>query len=106
MSLLTCMDTARYFITEESSVSTDSDADLNYNSQGWPPFRKVGNFDPFTDDPRYAVKTVELCSKTGLLVVGGLAGQLLLCHLDSKRVRTVLGRAASHCFSCRNLISR
>ena len=52
LSLLTCLDTARYFITEDSSVSSSGEDEVNYNSQGWPPFRKVGNFDPFTDDPR------------------------------------------------------
>ena len=31
------------------------------------------------------MKTVSLCSRTGVLVVGGLAGQVLLCHLDNKR---------------------
>ena len=50
MSLLTCLDTARYFITED--FNHESEEDNNYDSGGWPPFRKVGNFDPFTDDPR------------------------------------------------------
>ena len=31
----------------------------------WPPFRKVGHFDPFSDDPRLAVKKVAFCSKSG-----------------------------------------
>ena len=44
------MDTSRYFITED--INSESDADRSYDSCGWPPFRKVGNFDPFTDDPR------------------------------------------------------
>ena len=34
---------------------------------------------------RFAIKTVALCRSSGLLVVGGMAGQLLLCHLDIKR---------------------
>ena len=78
------MDTSRYFITED--INTESDADLNYESCGWPPFRKVGNFSPFTDDPRFSVKTVDL-SQSGQLVVGGQSGQLLLCCLTNKRVR-------------------
>ena len=78
------MDTSRYFITED--LNTESDADLNYESCGWPPFRKVGYFAPFTDDPRFSVKTVDL-SQSGQLVVGGQSGQLLLCSLTNKRVR-------------------
>ena len=34
---------------------------------------------------RFAIKTVALCRSSGLLVVGGMAGQLLICHLDIKR---------------------
>ena len=30
--------------------SDDNDSEMG--SDDWPPFRKVGNFDPFTDDPR------------------------------------------------------
>ena len=41
-----------------------------------PPPRKVGSFDPYSDDPRLAVKKVVLCADTGVLVVGGTAGQV------------------------------
>ena len=34
---------------------------------------------------RFAIKTVDLCRATGLLVVGGMAGQLVVCSLDIKR---------------------
>lgn len=83
----------------------------------WPPFRRVGSFDPFSDDPRwtpvtstyttkidvatvtvtfplstmtacrFAIKTVELCPTSGLLLVGGIAGQLLFCRLECKKVQ-------------------
>ena len=80
LSMLSCLDTGRYFTTDDL---TDTDSLLDH--QDWPPFRRVGTFDPFTDDPRYAVKTVDICCTTGLLLVGGMAGQLLVCSLDIKR---------------------
>ena len=35
---------------------------------------------------RFAIKTVDICRNTGLLLVGGMAGQLMVCSLDIKRV--------------------
>ena len=43
----------------------------------WPPFKKVGSFDPYTDDYRLAVKKVSFCGKSGRLIVGGTAGQVV-----------------------------
>lgn len=37
-----------HFVT--TFLSDDNDSEMG--SDDWPPFRKVGNFDPFTDDPR------------------------------------------------------
>ena len=37
-----------HFVT--TFPSDDNDSEMG--SDDWPPFRKVGNFDPFTDDPR------------------------------------------------------
>lgn len=34
----------------------------------WPPFRKVGVFDPYSDDPRLAVKKIGFCPTTGKLL--------------------------------------
>jgi lethal(2) giant larvae protein len=47
----------------------------------WPPFRKVGHYDPYSDDPRLAVKKLSFCSSTGRLVIGGTAGQVVVCEL-------------------------
>ena len=44
----------------------------------WPPFKKVGQFDPYSDDPRLAVKKVFFCGSTGKLVIGGTAGMYRL----------------------------
>uniref|UniRef100_A0A914WLH6 Lethal giant larvae homologue 2 domain-containing protein n=1 Tax=Plectus sambesii TaxID=2011161 RepID=A0A914WLH6_9BILA len=47
----------------------------------WPPFRKVGLYDPFSDDPRFSVQRVFLDAKTGTLAVGGSAGQTVIFNL-------------------------
>lgn len=43
-----------------------------------PPFRKSGLFDPYSDDPRLAVKKIALCAKTGKLVIAGTAGHIVI----------------------------
>ena len=35
---------------ENSFIPSDNDSQISADE--WPPFRRVGNFDPFTDDPR------------------------------------------------------
>ncbi|EUB59344.1 Lethal(2) giant larvae protein [Echinococcus granulosus] len=48
-------------------------------SEPWPPFRRVGLFDPFMDDVRAAIKVIHLVDST--LVVGGAAGQVSVWQL-------------------------
>ncbi|XP_076312223.1 lethal(2) giant larvae protein homolog 1-like isoform X2 [Tachypleus tridentatus] len=50
----------------------------------WPPFRKVGNFDPYSDDPRLAVKKIILCALSGILVVAGTAGQIIVLEIKEE----------------------
>ncbi|KAM7542838.1 hypothetical protein Aperf_G00000000159 [Anoplocephala perfoliata] len=52
-------------------------------AEPWPPFRRVGLFDPFMDDVRAAVKVIQLVDKT--LVVGGAAGQVSVWQLLAAR---------------------
>lgn len=42
-----------------------------------PPFRKAGLFDPYSDDPRLAVKRIAFCQKSGQLIVAGTAGNIV-----------------------------
>lgn len=42
-----------------------------------PPFRKAGLFDPYSDDPRLAVKKIAFCQKSGQLIVAGTAGNIV-----------------------------
>lgn len=55
--------------------------------EDWPPFKKVGSFDPFSDDPRFVIQKIQLCPVTGILVVGGSGGQLLVYDLKSTEER-------------------
>ncbi|XP_014448388.1 lethal(2) giant larvae protein homolog 1 [Tupaia chinensis] len=48
----------------------------------WPPFRKVGCFDPYSDDPRLGVQKVSLCKYTAQMVVAGTAGRVLVLELS------------------------
>uniref|UniRef100_A0A2M3Z2P4 Lethal(2) giant larvae protein n=1 Tax=Anopheles braziliensis TaxID=58242 RepID=A0A2M3Z2P4_9DIPT len=50
---------------------------------GEPPFRKAGQFDPYSDDPRLAVKKVQLCPQTGTLVIAGTAGNVVVANFDT-----------------------
>ncbi|XP_076386266.1 LLGL domain-containing protein l(2)gl isoform X8 [Megachile rotundata] len=50
----------------------------------WPPFRKVGTFDPYSDDPRLAVKKVLLCPLSSTLVVAGTAGHVITATVSSE----------------------
>ncbi|XP_055618100.1 lethal(2) giant larvae protein [Toxorhynchites rutilus septentrionalis] len=64
--------------------SDDFDNHLNNSTEqlddGEPPFRKAGQFDPYSDDPRLAVKKVQLCPKTGTLVIAGTAGNVVVAN--------------------------
>ncbi|MFT7819450.1 lethal(2) giant larvae protein homolog 1 isoform X1 [Arapaima gigas] len=50
----------------------------------WPPFRKVGCFDPYSDDPRLGIQKICLCKYSGKLVVAGTAGQVLVMDLSEE----------------------
>ncbi|XP_066592314.1 lethal(2) giant larvae protein homolog 1 isoform X2 [Prorops nasuta] len=52
----------------------------------WPPFRKVGTFDPYSDDPRLAIKKVLLCPFSSTLVIAGTAGHVITAIINDKPV--------------------
>ncbi|XP_034100987.1 lethal(2) giant larvae protein [Drosophila albomicans] len=64
----------------EDDVPVDSSNDQL--DEGEPPFRKAGLFDPYSDDPRLAVKKIALCPTTGQLIVGGTAGQIVIADFQ------------------------
>ncbi|KAL4709933.1 hypothetical protein ACJJTC_003896 [Scirpophaga incertulas] len=71
--------TAPLFSGEEIGENTDSQNE----EEEWPPFRRVGSFDPYSDDPRLAVKRVILCPLSGMLTIGGAAGHIVIATLKN-----------------------
>ncbi|XP_048482979.1 lethal(2) giant larvae protein isoform X3 [Plutella xylostella] len=70
--------TAQLFSGEEIAENTEQN-----DEEEWPPFKRVGTFDPYSDDPRLAVKRVILCPLTGMLTIGGAAGQIIVASLKT-----------------------
>lgn len=56
------------------------------DEEEWPPFRKTGVFDPYSDDPRLAVKKVILCPLSGTLVVAGTAGHVVIAKFNTEDI--------------------
>ncbi|XP_062936615.1 LLGL scribble cell polarity complex component 2 isoform X4 [Cynocephalus volans] len=80
LRLLYKLSTVRVFLT-------DTDPSENLNAQGedeWPPLRKVGSFDPYSDDPRLGIQKIFLCKYSGYLAVAGTAGQVLVLELNDE----------------------
>jgi lethal(2) giant larvae protein len=58
---------------------------------------QVGCFDPYSDDPRLAVKKIALCPFTGTLVVAGTAGHLIVAKLNSQNDSSKPDIKVCHC---------
>ncbi|MEE6497789.1 hypothetical protein FKM82_002853 [Ascaphus truei] len=75
---------------------TDCDHNESLNQSGdedWPPFRKVGCFDPYSDDPRLGIQKIALCKYSGKMVVAGTAGQVLVMDLSDEKSDNVINVA-------------
>ncbi|XP_057357686.1 LLGL scribble cell polarity complex component 2 isoform X2 [Manis pentadactyla] len=80
LRLLYKLSTVRVFLT-------DTDPSESLSAQGedeWPPLRKVGSFDPYSDDPRLGIQKIFLCKYSGYLAVAGTAGQVLVLELNDE----------------------
>uniref|UniRef100_A0A665X672 LLGL scribble cell polarity complex component 2 n=1 Tax=Echeneis naucrates TaxID=173247 RepID=A0A665X672_ECHNA len=76
-----------YKLSTAAVFHTDADPNDNMNqgTEGeWPPFRKVGCFDPYSDDPRLGIQKIHLCKYSGYLTVAGTAGQILVLELNDE----------------------
>uniref|UniRef100_A0AAQ5XMT4 LLGL scribble cell polarity complex component 2 n=1 Tax=Amphiprion ocellaris TaxID=80972 RepID=A0AAQ5XMT4_AMPOC len=76
-----------YKLSTAGVFHTDADPNDNMNqgAEGeWPPFRKVGCFDPYSDDPRLGIQKIHLCKYSGYLTVAGTAGQILVLELNDE----------------------
>lgn len=75
--------TGRFFSTEDDDLEPINDSmenkDDSTNQQdatsAWPPLKKVGRFDPYSDDTRLAIRKISLCPQTGTLLVAGTGGK-------------------------------
>lgn len=78
-----------HFKTAPLFGNSDPELDDVPNNQeaiddGEPPFRKAGIFDPYSDDPRLAVKKIAFCPKNGQLVVAGTAGFVVVANIEHR----------------------
>ncbi|XP_014664113.1 PREDICTED: lethal(2) giant larvae protein homolog 1-like [Priapulus caudatus] len=74
MKLLYKLNTAPFFLSEHENQQD--------HDEEWPPFRKVGTFDPYSDDPRLGIQKISLCLANAILAVGGTAGQVVLLEMS------------------------
>ncbi|KAK6038003.1 hypothetical protein COOONC_24492 [Cooperia oncophora] len=61
---------------------TDSSDDDYQITSEWPPFKKVGDYDPFCDDASLSVQRIAFDEKSGHLVVGCRGGHVLVYSLE------------------------
>ncbi|XP_066545057.1 lethal(2) giant larvae protein homolog 1 [Amia ocellicauda] len=76
-----------YKLSTANIFQTDCDHNDSLTQPGeeeWPPFRKVGCFDPYSDDPRLGIQKISLCKYSGKLVVAGTAGQVLVMEVNEE----------------------
>uniref|UniRef100_U5EW29 Lethal(2) giant larvae protein n=1 Tax=Corethrella appendiculata TaxID=1370023 RepID=U5EW29_9DIPT len=76
--------TAPLFGNSEDDLESPHNDSTEQLDESEPPFRKAGQFDPYSDDPRLAVKKISLCPKTGVLVIAGTAGNVVLGNFDEQ----------------------
>lgn len=72
------------------------DAEPNSDVDNWPPFRKVGTFDPYSDDPKLGIQKIHLCPKRELIAVAGTAGQVLLMTLCDQARELAFANIEAH----------
>ncbi|XP_015674715.1 lethal(2) giant larvae protein homolog 2 [Protobothrops mucrosquamatus] len=85
-----------YKLTTVKVFLTDADLNDNMNQLGedeWPPLRKVGSFDPYSDDPRLGIQKIFLCKYSGYLAVAGTAGQVLVMELNDEEAEQGIDHA-------------
>ena len=81
-NLLYTISTAQLFQSDfDDGPPPEDDED-----EDWPPFKKVGKFDSFTDDPRFVIQKLLLCPVSLTLVVGGSGGQLIIYDISPNAV--------------------
>ena len=79
MQLMYSLNTAKLFVSDHEAHDNGAE---EVEEEGWPPFKKVGNYDPFTDDPRFAVQKILMCSESKTLIIAGNGGQVLTFNIS------------------------
>ncbi|XP_059835655.1 lethal(2) giant larvae protein homolog 1 [Hypanus sabinus] len=77
-----------YKLATANIFQTDADHNEGFSQSGeeeWPPFRKVGCFDPYSDDPRLGIQKISLCKYSSRLVVAGTAGQVIVMEFNDEK---------------------
>ncbi|KAE8578862.1 hypothetical protein XENTR_v10023802 [Xenopus tropicalis] len=85
-----------YKLSTAGIFQTDCDHNESFNQSNdeeWPPFRKVGCFDPYSDDPRLGIQKIALCKYSGKMLVAGTAGQVLVMDLNDEKVEHTINVA-------------
>lgn len=83
--------TARFFSTEDDelvpidgpAVDENNDSSTTTNQQdssSWPPLKRVGRFDPYSDDTRLAIRKISLCPHKGTLLAAGTGGKYFIFY--------------------------
>ncbi|MEQ2206032.1 hypothetical protein XENOCAPTIV_021330 [Xenoophorus captivus] len=79
------LSTANVFHTDcDEPHDSSNDHDMQQEEEEWPPFRKVGCFDPYSDDPRLGIQKISLCKYSNKLVVAGTAGQVIVLAFNDE----------------------
>ena len=84
----------KYFVATDSDIAPidgdDVSPDADADGSEWPPFRKVGTFDPYSDDTRLAIRRLALCPMTGVFAAAGTAGQVIYFKLNQESGEKVI----------------
>lgn len=72
---LMSLSTAKYFCTNSLDDSLQENQPSQQDEQSWPPMKRVGRFDPYSDDTRLAIRKLALCPQVGSLIIAGTGGK-------------------------------
>ena len=81
MHLMCTINTSQLLTSE---LDDDPPHDPDADDEGWPPFKKVGAFDPLLDDNRFVILKLALCPVTQMLIAGGAGGQVMFYDLANE----------------------
>ncbi|CAI9724364.1 (2) giant larvae homolog 1-like isoform X1 [Octopus vulgaris] len=68
-----------------SGETSPPDNSAGEAEEEWPPFKKVGSFDPYSDDPRWAIQKIALCPLSETLIAAGTAGQVIVLQMEREQ---------------------